>query len=162
MQVRFNNQGNFFKKFKLKLVNIFWNIVISILILFAGLYTLFFKFHTVISVSDKILGYSLIIIGLILLIVLPIYTLLKPINKSMKGIVTINIEKDNNDYLISIFANNYDFKGKINLINIRKNFIEILVIGSNTIYIPINEITEEEKNNLIDLEKEIRKLRTKK
>ena len=159
MTISFNNQykGHFIKKLKLRLNNVLWSYIISFIFIFVGIYILFFRFHRLLTIEDTLLAYSSIVIGLICFVVLPILSLVKPINKKIKGIINIEIDGDT----IKINANNYYENGKINLIEKKKDFIKISVIGKGDYYIPLSEISSEEKEELFKLEQEISELRKK-
>ena len=152
MTIKFNNQykGHFIKKLKLRLSNVLWSYLISLVFIFVGIYILFFRFHELLTFQDTLLAYSLIVIGLICFVVLPILSLVKPINIEIKD-----------DYTIKINATNYYENGSINLIEKTKDFVKISIIGKGDYYIPLSEISNEEKEELFKLEQEINELRKK-
>ena len=106
MTIKFNNQykGHFIKNLKLRLSNVLWSYLISLVFIFVGIYILFFRFHEILTFQDTLLAYSLIVIGLICFVVLPILSLVKPINKKIKGYINMEIK---DDYTIKINATNY-------------------------------------------------------
>ena len=160
MTIKFNNQykGHFIKNLKLRLSNVLWCYLISLVFIFVGIYILFFRFHEILTFQDTLLAYSLIVIGLICFVVLPILSLVKPINKKIKGYIDMEIK---DDYTIRINATNYYENGSINLIEKKKDFVKISIIGKGDYYIPLSEISNEEKEELFKLEKKINELRKK-
>ena len=157
-----NYKGKILDIVKMRVTSALWDIFISILTIFIGVYVAFWDTSREIE-SPQLVGYILIIFGVILFCPSPFLLFQKAFNRHMKGKVTIVFSHENEskvwNYRLSCSSSFYCDEGEISLIETKKNLASITSVNGKTIYIPLKELNENERNFVVSYAKEIRDYR---
>lgn len=137
-------------------------ILLSIVIFFIGVYVSYIDYNRVINTIEFIFGNILIIFSVIFLFISPFVLIFINYNHSLKGEIRINFIFQDNKINYSIFTNkynkSYDESGVVVSLLRKKNFIILSNEKAKEYFIPLKALSEFDKNKLMNLSNNFKKI----
>lgn len=150
---------------KYKVSSFFSTILLSFVIFFIGIYVGYINYNSVINTIEFILGNILMVIGVIFLLISPFVLIFINYNHNLKGEIRINFIFEGNKTNYSVYTNkdkkSIDERGVVTSLRRKKSFIILSNQKAKEYLIPLNALTEFDKNKLINLYNEFNNLTKK-
>lgn len=114
---------------------------------------------------ERVLGIVIIVCGVASVLSSPVVLLFTKFNDGFFEKVRIVFDKnpDNNEWAYVLTTTRrgrpYEDAGYINLITIEKDLAEVTTIEGKTFFVPLSELSEEQRGLLVEISKEIRQKR---
>lgn len=143
-----------------------WTIAVSVTLFVVSIIISFFMSDFEFGGGNRFTyGLVLFYVSILLFVCSPFVLLFSGINSGLSGQISMTFtSSENGECTLAVtatkFGKPFSTEARVNLIDMHPTYAQISTVGGRDYFVPLGQITDEQKGNLLLLERQIRNLRT--